>query len=294
LQAGKEYGVSFMAMDIQEFLQSLWSWLVQFLSTFPENYILPNLQLIIQVGALLVVAYVLGKIGKAVTVKLLSIAGLKKVTIRSWTDDILKAVGYRGNIVSLIGDMVKWFIYIMFLGLVIETLGFPGLLNIFTQIAVFVPKFIVAILIIVVGFLIADFMGKVFEEAGRRLFAEETISVISGSLIKYTIALASIVMALGLVGLDAMALNIILAILLTATVAILILAIRDTLSDFTAGLYLRRSLKHGEFVKVGGHRGLVERIDEISVTLKDGERRIVLPNSLLVKTPFERHGKRKR
>ncbi len=283
-----------MAMNIQEFLQSLWTWLVEFLSGFPENYILPNLQIIIQVAILLLVAYILGKIGKAITVKLLSIAGLKKVTIRSWTDDILKAVGYRGNIVSLIGDMVKWFIYIMILGLIIETLGFPGLLNIFTQIAVFVPRFIVAILIIVVGFLIADFMGKVFEEAGRRFFAEETISIISGSVVKYTVALASIVMALGLIGLDAMALNIILAILLTASVAILILAIKDILADFTAGVYLKKSLRHGEFVRVAGHKGLVENVDAISVTLKDGEKRIVLPNSLFVKTPFEKHGKQKR
>jgi small-conductance mechanosensitive channel len=283
-----------MAMDIQEFLNSLWTWLVNFFGGFPENYILPNLQLIIQVGALLLVAYILGKIGKAVTVKLLSIAGLRKVTIRSWTDDILKAVGYRGNIVSLIGDLVKWFIYIMFLGLIIETLGFPGLLNIFTQIAVFVPKFIIAILIIVVGFLIADFMGKVFEEAGRRLFAEETISVISGTLVKYTVALASVVMALALLGLDAMALNIILAILLIATVIILVLGIKDTLNDFTAGIYLRKMLKSGETIKVDGHRGQVEKVDIVSIILRDGEKRIVLPNSLLIKKPFEKYDRRKR
>lgn len=278
-----------MAMDITEFLQSMWTWLVEFFSNFPQNYILPNLQLIIQVVVLILMAYVLGKIGKAVTVKLLSIAGLKKVTIRSWTDDILKAVGYRGNIVALIGDLVKWFIYILVLGLIIETLGFPGLLNTFTQIAVFVPRFIVAILIIIVGFLIADFMGKVFEEAGRRFFAEETISVISGALVKYTVALASIVMALGLVGLDAMALNIILTILLIGVVGTLILAIKDILPDFTASLHLKKVLKHGEFVRVNGHKGVVERVDAISVTLRDGDKRTVLPSSLLLKTPMEKH-----
>jgi hypothetical protein len=275
-------------MDIQEFFQSLITWLVQFFSTFPENYILPNLQLIIQVALLMIVAYILGKIGKAVTVKLLSIAGLKKVTIRSWTDDILKAVGYRGNIVGLIGDMVKWFIYIMFLGLIIETLGFPGLINIFTQIAVFVPKFIVAILIIVVGFLIADFMGKVFEEAGRRFFADETISVIAGGMVKYTVALASIVMSLALVGLDAVALNIILAVLLIGAVSVLILAIKDILPDFTAGIHLRRSLKTGEFIKIDGYRGQVERVDAISVTLRDGEKRTVIPNTMLVRSAIEK------
>ena len=70
-------------MDINQFLQSLWTWLAGFASSFPDNYILPHLELIIQVGALLIVAYVLGKIGKAVTVKILSVIGLKKVTIRS-------------------------------------------------------------------------------------------------------------------------------------------------------------------------------------------------------------------
>ncbi len=283
-----------MSMEIQEFVQSLWTWVVGFFSEFVPNYILPNLHIIIQVAVLLLVAYVLGRICKAVAVRLLSIAGLRKVTVRSWTDDILKAVGYRGNIVGLIGDMVKWSVYIIVLGIIIETLGFPGLFNVFTQIATFVPRFIIAILIIVVGFIMADFMGNVFEEAGRRFFADEAVSVISGTVVKCAVALASIVMALGLVGLDAMALNIILAILLTAAVAILVLAIKDTLADFTAGLYLKKTLNPGEFIKVNGHKGLVERVNAISVTLRDGEKRIVLPNSFLVKTPFEKHGKRKR
>jgi small-conductance mechanosensitive channel len=276
-------------MDVMEFLQSLWAWLVDFFSNFAPNYIFPNLQLIIQVGILLIVAYILGKIGKAITVKLLSVAGLKKVTIRSWTDDILKAVGYRGNIVSLIGDMVKWFIYIMVLGLIIETLGFPGLLNIFTQIAAFVPRFIVAILLIVVGFLIADFLGKVFEEAGRRFFAEETVSFIAGALVKYVIALASVVMALGLIGLDAMALNIILAVLLIGAVSVLLFSIKDILPEFTAGLCLRKTLRNGEHVRIAGYRGVVEKIDAVSVTLRDGEKRVVLPNTTLVRNPMEKH-----
>ena len=275
-------------MDVMEFLQSLWAWLVDFFSSFAPNYIFPNLQLIVQVGVLLLVAYILGKIGKAITVKLLSVTGLKKVTIRSWTDDILKAVGYRGNIVGLIGDMVKWFIYIMVIGLIIETLGFPGLLNIFAQIAAFVPRFIVAILIIVVGFLIADFLGKVFEEAGRRFFEDETVGFIAGALVKYVIALASVVMSLGLVGLDPAALDIILAVLLVGAVSLLIFSIKDTLPEFTAGLYLKKNLKKGESISISGYKGVVETIDAVSVTLRDGEKRIVIPNTMLVRNPVEK------
>ena len=159
-------------MNVQEFLHMLGTAVVDFFSRFVPEYVVPNIQMIIQVIVLLVVAYVVGRIAKTITVKLLSMVGLKRITIRSWTDDILKAVGYRGTIVGLIGDLVKWFVYVLFLGVIIDILGFSGLVNIFNQIAIFVPRFIISILVIVIGFLIADSMGKVFEEAGRRFFVD--------------------------------------------------------------------------------------------------------------------------
>jgi len=177
---------------LTEFFGGLWVWLVGFFTGLIPNYILPNLQIILQVLILLIVAYISGRVGKTLTIKLLSVAGLKKITIRSWTDDILKAVGYRGTIVGLIGDLVKWFIYILVLSTIIQTLGLPGLVNIFNQITGFVPRFIVSILIVVVGFLIADFLGKIFEEAGKRFLADETLGIFSGVFIKYSIALVSV------------------------------------------------------------------------------------------------------
>jgi small-conductance mechanosensitive channel len=141
---------------------------------------------------------------------------------------------------------------------------------------------------------VADFLGKVFEEAGRRIFSEETISFISGAIVKYTVALVSVVMALGLVGLDAFALNIVLAVLLVGAVAVLIIAIREILPDFTAALYLKKQLRRGEFVRVGNNKGVVESVDSISVTLRDGEKRIMIPSSVFVKNPVEKKLKAKR
>ena len=154
--------------DFNTILQNAWLWLADFSRQLVPNYIIPNFQLILQVLLILIGGYIVGRIGKSVTIRLLAMAGLKKVTLKTWTDDILKAVGYRGNIIGLIGDLVKWFIYILVFGLIIETLGFSGVFSIFSQIASFVPRFIAAILIIVLGFLIADFFGKVFEEAAHK------------------------------------------------------------------------------------------------------------------------------
>ena len=276
-------------VDINQVLEPAWVWLNDFASQLIPNYILPNLQLIIQVVLLLIGGYIVGRIAKSITIRLLAMAGLKKVTLKTWTDDILKAVGYKGNIIGLIGDLVKWFIYILVFGLIIEALGFAGVFNVFSQIAGFVPRFIAAILIIVLGFLIADFMGKVFEEAGRSLLREEVISFVAGGLAKYSIAIITIIMALSIMGLDTTSLNIMFAVILVSVVVLTIIGIRDIMPNVAAGVHLRRHLRVGERIKINGHTGLVERIDSASVILKVSEnKRVSIPSSFFVKNPYER------
>ncbi len=275
---------------INEVLQAIWIWITDFTSNVMPVYVLPNIQLIIQIIILLIVGYIGGKLGKIVIVKILSVTGLRKITIRTWTEDILKAMGYKGTIVGLIGDLVKWFIYILVLGVIIDTLGFPGFVNIFNQIAAFVPRFIAAILIIVIGFLIADFLGKIFEEAGRS-FIGEVISSFSGGLVKYSIALVSIIMALALIGLDTTPLNIMFTLILAAIVVILTIGIKDMLPNVTAGMYLKKILRHGEHVKIGQHSGIVEKIEPMAVTLRQGSKRILIPNHILAKNSIERRTK---
>jgi hypothetical protein len=272
---------------INEILQSVWIWATNFTSSVMPVYILPNLQVIIQIIILLIVGYIGGKLGKIIAVKVLSVTGLKKITVRTWTDDILKAMGYRGTVVGLIGDLVKWFIYIMILGVIIETLGLPGFVNIFNQIAVFVPRFIVAILIIVIGFLIADFVGRIFEEAGRRLLGE-VVSSFSGGFVKYSISLVSIIMALAIMGLDTTPLNIMFTLVLGAIMAVMILGIKSMLPNVTSGMYLNKTLKYGEHIKVGQYSGIVEKIEPMHITLRNGSRRIQIPNRILIETPIER------
>ena len=273
-------------MTIEEFFGSLWAWFADFLGNLGPNYILPNLRLFAQIAILLVVAYIAGRICKAIVVKILSVAGLKKISVRSWTDDILKAVGYKGTIVSLIGDLVKWFIYIIFFGIIIETIGLPGLVNIFNQIASFVPRFIVSILVVVVGFLIADFLGKMFEEAARRILQDETVSAFSGGVIKYSIALMSVIMALSLIGLDTVSLLIILTIVLVASIAILLLGLKDMIPNFAAGLHLKKALKVGTEVRIGKYSGKVDKVEPLCTVIRNGKTHITIPNSDVMKSPI--------
>ncbi len=273
----------------EELFQGGWEWLVNSVNGFLPNYVLPNIKTILLVALLIVLAYVVGRAGKFVTRRFLGVIGLRKMTSRSWAESFLKAAGYRGNFVELIADLIKWLIYLMFLALIIQTMGLPGLAGIFTQVAVFMPRFIVAIVIIVVGFIVADFFGKVFEEGGSRFFREEVLGKISGLLIRYTISLVIIVMALSLLGLDTNALLIVLGTLSVIIVMTLGLGLKDTIPNLVAGMHIRNVLKAGDKITHGEHHGVVERVEAMATTIKTKTGSLTIPNSLLTKTPFEKN-----
>jgi len=102
-----------MAPDINVIFQTVYAWILNFLQEFLPRYILPNLQLIIQILLIVVVGYISGRILKAVVKKILSVAGLKRMTTRTFTEDVLRVTGYKGDVVEFIGDLVKWSVYIV-------------------------------------------------------------------------------------------------------------------------------------------------------------------------------------
>lgn len=275
-------------MAINDALHAVYNQTVDFVNQFIPNLILPNLQLIAQIVLILIIGFIIGKISKSVVTKFLAIIGLKRVTSKSWIGSILKVTGYRGTVVELIGDLVKWLIYILVLAFIIQILGIQEIAGLFNQIAGFIPRFIGAIVIVIVGFLVADFFGKVFEEGARRFLQEEILANLTGGLVKYTISIIVIVMALSLIGIDTISLIVMFSIILTAVMGIVILGLRDSFPSFSAWLHLRKELKVGEHVKIGRHAGVVESVTPLSVTLLNGTKRSVVPNYMFMKEPFER------
>ncbi len=271
--------------------QSIQEYSLSFLNNFIPVYVIPNIQLIAQIIILLLLAYVVGKVVKLITVKLLNVVGLRRVTSRSWAESILKVTGYRGSIVELIGDLVKWLIYILFIAVIIQSIGLPGVADIFTSVAAFIPRFIGAILIIAIGFIIADFFGKIFEEASRSFIGEDALAALAGGIVKYSISLIAIIMSLSLIGLDSLSLVVLFSLMLVAMIAILVLGIKDMFPSYTTGIHIRRSLKPGEQVKIGQYSGTIEKLEPLSIVLRDGQKRIVIPNSMLVSVPVEKKAK---
>jgi len=277
-----------MSMDFGTLAQPLISWAADFSARIMPDYIIPNLRIILQLVFFLVLAYIVGKIGKSLTGKLLNVVGLKRMTEKSWAESVLRITGYKGSIVGLISDLVKWLIYIVFFTFILQAVGLSQVADIFGQIAIFVPRFIGAILLMVVGFIIADFFGKVFGEAGTKMLGTEGLGQFAGGLVRYTIGIVVLVMSLALIGINTAALAVLLGALLVMIIIITSMGLKDTIPDVTAGIQVKSMYKVGERITVAKHTGVIDEIGATTTTLKTRKGYVVLPNTVLTENPVEK------
>lgn len=161
----------------------------------------------------------------------------------------------------------------------------------------FFDKFVIAIIILLVGFIIARIVGrltkKVLSElevdyilkkgAGVKFSLEKFVS----KSIEYFIYFLAIVLTLNQLGVTTTVLHLIAGAVILIIVVSFILAIKDFIPNLMAGfiIYQRKRFKDGDYIKVGEVEGRIKHITllETKLQTKSGDT-ILIPNSMLAKS----------
>jgi small conductance mechanosensitive channel len=125
--------------------------------------------------------------------------------------------------------------------------------------AAFLPRFVAAILILVVGSIIARWLSRaIFNVAGRSAHIDMTVRPVLAAMVRYSVLILVFIAALSQIGVQTASL---FAVLGAAGLAIG-LALQGTLSNIAAGLMLLwlRPFRVGDFIEVNGMAGTVREI----------------------------------
>ena len=114
---------------------------------------------------------------------------------------------------DMLAMVTRWWIYLAFImaALSQDVLGVPALAAWVAQVAAFVPNIIGAALIVVVGYLLGEYILVQFKKPGRGYAA------LAGKLLFFFILYVAVAMALPVLGINAMLVN---AIMLTIIVSV--------------------------------------------------------------------------
>lgn len=235
---------------------------------------------------LLVLGYLLGRTIAAVLSRLLRLVGLDRFVGQTTVRGLLERFGVTRPISDILGTIAFWIVFLLFLISATEILGLQILSGALTSLAYYIPKIGIAVLIVILGLLAANFIREVIT------IACNTAGIAQSTLIAQAFYVASVflivVTAINQLGIDTTLLNTALLLLMGGVIAGAALSFglgaRHAVSNLIAAHYLQPVLRVGQQVRVGGLRGSVVELTPMAVILETEEGRVVLPAAEFAQT----------
>lgn len=185
---------------------------------------LPNL---IAAIILLVIGLVVGKIVGRVVKEI-----LVRVKLDYYITETHKPPISFSNLFALI---TRWWIYLAFIGAAMsqEILGIPTLAAWMAQVTGFIPNIIGAALIIVVGYILGEYLLGQFKKPGRGY------GIIAGKLLFFFIMYVAVALALPVLGINAMLVNFVMLTIIVSAGLAFALAVGLGSRDVVKGILQR-------------------------------------------------------
>jgi len=233
---------------------------------------------------ILIFGWILAKILGKGTDKLLTRLGLNSVAEKAGIDQFLKKSGFNKNVTEVIGKIVFWAIFMMFLLSAAETLQLSALANTIQMIVSYIPNLIVIILILVFGSLAARLVGQLVQ--GSAASAGIDFAELLGKLVKNFILIAIFVISISQLELQTAILDyVFISVLGAISVAIALalgLGARSVAKALIQGVYARKHFKIGQKVTIDNFSGTISQIGTVSSLIKTSDKMISIPNARLI------------
>lgn len=238
---------------------------------------------------LIVVGWYLARMSSRLASGLLSKMGVNKLAETIGLTETLKKARLTKEPADIIGLLFFWLILLLFLITAVETLGLPRLSSALDEMVVYLPKVLVAILILVVGMFVAQALQGIVETASTSMGLEYGRNL--GNLAYGIVFIIVLSLAIGELEIEILLLNavviIVLAALALAGALSLGLGTRSLSKDIVSGVYAREIVRPGNKIEFGPHTGIVEEVSTVKTSIRLEDNSVVsVPNSDLIEGTF--------
>jgi len=180
--------------------------------------------------------------------------------------------------VTILARLGGYLAFVVFVVLGLTTLGVDSVTAVWPAVAAFLPRLLVAAIVLVVGLIVGDKLGLLVDERLRGVKLPETGLV--PSLVKWSTVYVAALIALAQVGVATTALVVLLAGYLASVIVLGAVAFRDLLASGSAGLYLLLTEPYaiGDRVRIGDVEGVVQEVDVFATHVESDEEVYLVPN----------------
>lgn len=215
--------------------------------------------------------------------RVLDASGLDRLAARFGVDRVLVRLGVGRSLSSLVGTTVRIGLVIVTVVAAVSLLGFAALSTALNELILFLPKLFVALLLVVLGIVVAEFLGERVQRLAEQMDLPGPLKQATEAVVIALFALT----ALAQVGVPTMILTGLVALLIMAAALTFALAFglggRDIARHISAGRYVGTAYRIGDHVQVAGVSGTISRLESAATVLEseDGDE-VRIPNQLML------------
>jgi hypothetical protein len=272
------FAVTLQQAGVQSFIEPITNSLNQFATTIGQAA--PKIvAALILLGIGLLVGRVIGWVVRKVAEKM----NLDRYWSRTGIGESVSRAGW--NLTRIISVAARWFVYLFFISAAVNVLEFQQLSQAINNVWLWIPNVAAFIIILVIGSLIADFVGRWMQRElpARGVVGGKAIGLVAtGILYAIVLVVATTQLQIG----EAILNSVISALIwgMAAAIAIgvgvgLAYGLREAFPAMIRGsTQIRPALKQGQRVTIGSTTGTIQEAGSFSVILKDDQgRTIVIP-----------------
>lgn len=227
--------------------------------------------------ALLIGGWIVARILRFACVRL--IGGLDGLLRRHGMEPLLIRVGLARPASELVGTILYWLVLLVFFTAATEILGLPVVATWLGGVSTYLPRILVAILMLLGGFLAGSLARDAVASAAAA--AGIAYSVLLGRVVYAAIVLVAVVTGIDQIGIESRFLTMTIAIVIGSLVGAAALAFglgaRTAVSNIIASHYLRQIYREGHTIRIGEAQGKISEITNTVVILENSNERLVVP-----------------
>ncbi|HNP60785.1 MAG TPA: mechanosensitive ion channel [Nitrospirales bacterium] len=228
---------------------------------------------------LLGLGYVLARLVSVVVTRLLQLMGFDRLLSRTAVQTLLERSGTKQKSSEILGMIGFWIIFLVFLIQASDTLSLTMVSDALTSIAYYIPKVGIAVLVLVLGLIAANFVRELITMTCSS--AGITHGTMVAQAVYVAVVLLIVVTAIDALGINTELLNNTIVILLAGLIGGAALSFglgsRTAVANLIAAHYLGSMVRVGMTVKIGENQGTVVAVTPISVVLETRDGRVIVP-----------------
>jgi small-conductance mechanosensitive channel len=232
--------------------------------------------------SVLVIGYVIARwVGSLITV-IADKIGLQTAAEKSGLAKSMHDVGIKRPVPAIVGGLVFWLLMCVFVMAGFNILGLESVTSAMSEVVNYIPRLLVATVVVVIGLLAATFLRGVVATSADRVGLSYAEYLAGGCY--WVLSILTFIAAFNQLGIQFALLEKLILIGSAGLAAGFALAFglggRDVMSGILSGYYVRQRLQAGDTVSVAGLEGTVREVGPVATVIETREGGLVSRHSV--------------